>query len=166
MSSQLAAARRRSQSDLLRLGRLALLVVAAGAGAGPALASLGGTYASVEADSVQMVAKRATAAAATHMVHSLVLPNGGVAREFARRDGVVFAVSWRGPGRPDLRQLLGDYFGAMQADNARAGRLRRLPLSVNRSDFILRSGGHPGAFWGMAYVPQLVPAGFSSADME
>ena len=84
----------------------------------------------------------------------MTLANGGLVREFTRADGTVFAVTWRGPGRPDLRQLLGDHFQTLQADNVRNGPRTRRPLSVNRSDFIVRTGGHSGAFWGVAFLPQ------------
>ena len=49
------------------------------------------------------------------------MSNGGAVREYVNGGGVVFAVTWRGPGRPDLAQLFGDRFSTMQADTA--GRL-------------------------------------------
>jgi hypothetical protein len=83
-----------------------------------------------------------------------------------RPDGVVFAVTWRGQGRPDLRQLLGDSFQTMQADNTpRGGRRTRTPLSVRRPDLMIQSGGHSGAFWGIAYLPKMAPAGFPVGDL-
>lgn len=135
--------------------------------AAPAHAALGGTYDSVQADRAHMAARLSSTAAATHTVHTLTLPNGGATREYARSDGVVFAVTWRGPGRPDLRQLLGVHFDTFQSDNAlRGGRRARRPLSVNRTDLIVHSGGHSGAFWGVAYLPKMAPAGFSANDLQ
>ena len=151
---------------------LSCLASAAAAAAVFAVASsahafLGGGYATVTADRAHMAARLQTSAAATHTLHQLTLANGGLVREFSRPDGTIFAVTWRGPGRPDLRRLLGDHFGALQADNARrSGRPRRLPLMVNRSDFVVVSGGHPGAFWGVAYLPQAAPAGFSPSELR
>jgi hypothetical protein len=78
----------------------------------------------------------------------------------------VFAVTWRGPGRPDLRQLLGEHFQTLQADNVRAGPRTRRPLSVNRSDLLVLTGGHSGGFWGVAFLPQMAPAGFSTDEMK
>jgi hypothetical protein len=78
----------------------------------------------------------------------------------------VFAVTWRGGGRPDLRQLLGEHFQTLQADNVRAGRRTRRPLSVNRPDLIVLTGGHPGGFWGVAFLPQMAPAGFSTSELK
>ena len=79
----------------------------------------------------------------------------------------MFAVSWRGVARPDLRQLLGGYFDTFQSDNAlHGGRRSRRPMAVNRSDFVVRTGGHSGAFWGVAILPQAAPAGFSASDLQ
>jgi hypothetical protein len=134
--------------------------------ASPAEAGLGGGYASVEADRDHLAASLHSTAAATHMVHQLIMANGAV-HEYARGDGVVFAVTWQGPARPDLRQLLGGYFDRFQADNAlHGGRRARRPLSVNQVDLIVQSGGHPGAFRGVAYLPQLAPPGFSISDLK
>ncbi len=139
----------------------ACLVIAA-----PAHAALGGAYASVEADRAHLSARMSSQASGGYTVHALTLANG-VVHEYARIDGVVFAVTWQGPARPDLRQLLGGYFDAFQSDNAlHHGRRARRPFSVNRSDFIVRTSGHPGAFSGVAYLPQMAPAGFSAADLQ
>jgi len=133
----------------------------------PAQAALGGAYESVEADRVHLAARLNSTPAATHTVHALTLANGGVAREYARGDGTVFAVAWHGPGRPDLRQLLGGYFDRFQAENGlRAGRRARRPLSSGHTDFMVQTGGHPGAFWGVAYLPHMAPAGFSTKELQ
>jgi hypothetical protein len=135
--------------------------------ASPALAALGGAYASVATDRAHFAARVVSTSAATHTVHALTLPNGGTVKEFTRPDGTVFAVTWSGRGRPDLRQLLGPWFDVMQADNAaRTGPPHRRPLSVSRSTFVLQSGGHSGAFWGKALLPNLAPAGFSANDLQ
>jgi hypothetical protein len=133
----------------------------------PAHASLGGAYASVEADRAHMAARATSAGAGAFTVHTLTLANGGTVKEFTRVDGTVFAVAWRGPGRPDLRQLLGEHFSTLQADNAtRRGPRYRRPMAVNRSDFIVQSGGHSGAFWGIAVLPQMEPPGFSPNNLR
>ena len=131
-----------------------------------AWASLGERGDSVKADRARMAVRMASTTRATHTVSALTLANGGMVREFTNKDGVVFAVSWRGPGRPDLRQLLGGSFDTLQADNVgRGGRRMRAPLSVHRSDLVVHTGGRPGAFWGLAYLPQQTPSGFSAADL-
>jgi hypothetical protein len=129
-------------------------------------AALGHAAATVQDDRLHMSAALASAASPVYTTHTLTLINGGEVKEFSSA-GVIFAVSWRGPGRPDLRQLLGERFAILQADNATSGGRRlRMPLAVERSDFIVRGGGHPGAFWGLAYLPGLTPGGVSAADLH
>lgn len=133
----------------------------------PAYAGLGRSYDSVDTDRLMLNAKVATTAAGAYAIHTLTLPNQGIVKEFTRADGKVFAVFWKAPGRPDLRQLLGDNFETVQADNDhRIGRRMRRPLSVSRSDLVLQSGGHPGAFWGAAVMTALQPKGFSASDLK
>jgi hypothetical protein len=134
--------------------------------ADPARAVLGGARSSVDADRAHLTATLRTTTQATHAIQTITLPNGGVIREFTGPDGAVFAVAWRGPARPDLRQLLGPRFDTLQADNVSpGGRGTRRPLSVRRTDFILSGMGHPGAFHGFAYLPREAPAGFSPKDL-
>lgn len=164
------SSRRRIRLRQAPRGTSVAVVIAIGAmgllNAAPARAALGGGRDSIDADGRHFAARVSAVAASTHTVHVLTMPNGEVVREFARPDGVVFAVAWRGPARPDLRQLLGSRFDAVQADNILpGGRRTRRPLAVHRSDFALTSGGHSGAFWGVAYLPALAPPGFAVRDL-
>jgi hypothetical protein len=80
---------------------------------------------------------------------------------------MVFAVSWRGQGRPDLRQLLGEHFATFQADTARSTQARsKAPPRLERPDLVVHLSGHPGAFWGHAFIPAALPAGFSAAQFQ
>jgi len=133
----------------------------------PARAALGHAYVSVEIDRAALGATVTSVSAGAYTIHTLALANHGVVKEFTRADGTVFAVAWQGPGRPDLRQLLGEHFDTVQADNAaRVGRRTGRPLSVNRTDLVVTTGGHSGAFWGVALIPQLQPAGFSVSSLR
>ena len=159
--------------NVLGLGALGLIAIGLIAGAGlfapalPAHAALGHAYASVESDRAALGATVKSTSAGAYTLHTLALPNHSVVKEFTRSDGTVFAVAWQGPGRPDLRQLLGEHFDTVQADRAaRTGRHMRRPLTVNRSDLVVTSGGHPGAFWGVAMIPQMQPAGFSAGSVK
>jgi hypothetical protein len=145
-----------------------LIALLAGLGfAAPSFAALGGASASIEVDRTHLAARSAKIVNATYTVHVMTLPNGGTVKEFERSDGSVFAITWRGPSRPDLRQLLGNRFDVMQSHIVvRNGRRLRAPLSVEQSDFVLRSGGHSGAFVGTAYLPQMAPADFSASALQ
>lgn len=132
----------------------------------PAAAELGGNRRGVDADRFHLAATMASSGAATHTVHTLTLPDGDTIREFAAADGTVFAVTWDGPARPDLRQLLGTAFATLQTDVAAGRRRPRAAMRVARDDLVVRGEGHPGAFHGFAVLPHLVPAGFRADALD
>ena len=124
-----------------------------------ALATLGGPVSSVESDRAHMKASAVTTTSTTlYSVHQMQTEAGTIVREFANTDGIVFAVVWRGPFPPDLRQTLGTYFGEYQTA-PRAPKSGHAMDSVERPDLVVHASGHLRAFNGSAYVPQLVPAG-------
>jgi len=135
--------------------------------AAPSFATLGGVSATIEADRAHLAARSSTVVNADYTVHIMTLPNGGTVKEFERSDGVVFGIAWRGPSRPDLRQLLGARFNVLQSDIAvHGGRRLRAPLADERSDFVLHSAGHSGAFVCSAYLPQMAPSDFSISALQ
>lgn len=145
-----------------------LLATAALASAGVAQAELGGRVASIATDSGRMHAKLASVARGSYARHELTRTNDGLAREFTNADGLVFAVTWSGPGKPDLRTLLGQYFTTFQANSeliARAAHSFRRPPQVNQPDLQIQTGGHMGWFNGVAFVPSLAPPGFDTTEL-
>ena len=127
-----------------------------------AMAGLGGAVDATGANPARMLVRLHTVTpSATGALHTLTLANGGEVREYTNAAGAVYALRWTGPGKPDLEALLGPHFAAFQADNPVAARrgLRRAP-TVDRSDIKIVTGGRSGAFWGYAWLPQSVPAGF------
>lgn len=130
-------------------------------------AELGGAMTGVQADRAHLAARLTSTPAGTHVRHDMTLPNGASVREFTNANGRVYALTWSGPGKPDLRALLGSYFARLQTDNGHFNpRARRQPLQVVRSDVVIQSGGHMGYFWGLAYIPALAPAGFAVTDLQ
>lgn len=130
-------------------------------------AELGGAMTGVQADRAHLEARLSSTSAGTHVRHDMTLPNGGLVREFTNANGRVYALTWSGPGKPDLRSLLGGYFARLQAGSARINpRARRQPMQLVRSDIVIQTGGHMGYFWGVAYVPALTPAGFAVTDLQ
>ena len=126
-----------------------------------ALATLGADVSSVDSDRVRMkAASVTTTTSALYSVHEMQTPSGTVVREFANSAGVVFAVTWRGPLPPNLRQTLGTYFQKYQLA-PRSGLHGHTHDVVEQPDLVVHSAGHLRAFLGSAYVPQLVPAGLS-----
>jgi Protein of unknown function (DUF2844) len=133
-----------------------------------AQAELGGPVSSVSADRARMSARLSSVSMGRYTRHELARSNGGTVHEFTNADGMVFAVTWSGPGKPDLRALLGRYFAAFQANSvatARSMHSLRHPAQISQSDLQIQSEGHMGWFRGVAFVPSLAPAGFSVADL-
>ena len=146
---------------------LALAMIAAPlCSAGSAQASLGGGIGTVEADGNHFSAPVVSTNYGAYTTYVLTLPNGGTIHEYAS-GGIVFGLSWRTPGRPDLVQLLGSHFAAFQAGLLPPTRgIRRAPPTIEKSDFVVQSRGHPGAFHGQALLPALAPSGFSPSDLN
>jgi hypothetical protein len=104
----------------------------------------------------------ATSAGAGYTDIARTLKSGTVVHEFVDASGSVFAVTWSGPFKPDLRKLLGRHFGAL-GPGAQGG---NGSPDVKSEDFVVQSGGHMGAFEGRAWVPSRLPAGFDTQEMK
>jgi len=141
----------------------------AAVGALPALAALGEDVSSVSTDRVQMHAQlKGTTSAAGFSVQEIENPRGTVVREYVNPSGTVFAVSWAGPSKPDLRQLFGSYFQQYvnAANSVRRGAASRRHFEVTQPDLIVESNGRMRAFRGRAYVPSLMPPGVTPGDIS
>jgi hypothetical protein len=131
----------------------------------PAAATLGEDASSVPVDQAQMQATLQITSAAKFAIHELHLPSGTVVREYVSPAGMVFAVSWQGPVLPDLQQVLGRYFeqyvqAAQTQDGAAGSRATQQP------GLVVQTGGHMRAFFGKAYVPQMLPRGVLSEEIQ
>lgn len=134
----------------------------------PAFAALGASVDSVRDDQVRLQATIAVTAGGPYAVHELTSALGTVVREYVSPNGKVFAVSWRGPFMPDLKQLLGNYF-EQYLSIAKQQRLRqggRLPLNIEKPSLIMQNSGHLRAYSGRAYDPSLLPTGVSADDVR
>ena len=131
-----------------------------------ASAALGGDMESVDADQAAMNATEQIAASSeSYTVYELRTPAGTVVREFLSLDGRVFAVAWKGPLLPDLRQILGGYFKQYTeaAHNQHGGHGH---LVIRRSDLVVESSGHMRAFSGRAYLPQAMPQDIAVTEIQ
>lgn len=146
----------------LWLTSLALVALVASV---PAAATLGEDVASVAADQKQMQGTLQITSAAKFAVHEIRLPSGTVVKEFVSPAGMVFAVSWQGPSLPDLQQVLGRYFDEYSG----AVRSRGIGPASRRtqgSGLVVQSGGHMRAFFGRAYVEQMLPRGVLAEEIQ
>lgn len=124
---------------------------------GMAQATLGEPAQSTETDRASMMASARMLPATAFTIHELQTPSGTTVREFVSPSGVVFAVAWRGPTMPDLKQALGRYFDRYAtSDNKQGGLHNRV---VSDSDLVVQSSGRMRLFTGRAYIPQLLPSG-------
>ncbi|MFZ0416770.1 MAG: DUF2844 domain-containing protein [Candidatus Sulfotelmatobacter sp.] len=154
----------------LVVGAVALILGAAF----PAWASLGGDVSTIQADQVQLQGTRRVVAAQSstgqaYTVHEIQTANGTVVREYLSSSGMVFGLAWRGHWPPNMRQLLGSYAEQYrQAVNAQQKNSRpgRRPLVVEQPGLVVEMGGHPRAFAGMAYIPDMLPQGVKAEDIR
>jgi hypothetical protein len=140
-------------------------ILLAGFVPGIASATLGEPEASVTADVAQLKGSVKMTDRTSYRVHEIQLSSGTVVREFAAPDGKVFAITWRGPTVPNLRQTLGSYFDTY-ATAAKANHMGRNRMQIQQSDLVVQAGGHMRAFSGRAYLPQAVPSGVSVGDLH
>jgi len=98
----------------------------------------------------------------THLQRQL--ESGTTVHEFVDGAGRVFAVAWKGPFLPDLRELLGAHFAVLQQQEA-PGRSGQHALSISRPEIVLVSTGKMRAFQGRAWLPRQLPAGFEPAQL-
>jgi hypothetical protein len=136
----------------------------------PAKAALGGSVTSVEADRVSMKGQLRARSQAGYSVQEITAANGTVVREFVSPSGVVFAVSWSGTSMPNLQQALGTYFSQLQtavreqrATGARSGHHH---LQIHTPSLVVHAGGHMRQYFGLAYVPSLLPQNVSVSDLR
>lgn len=130
-----------------------------------ASATLGQPESSIQSERVASKATIKESAVGSYRVHEIQANSGTVIREYAALDGKVFAVTWRGPFVPNLRDLLGQYFDEYAAA-APSGRMDRNHVQVSQDDLVVSVGGHMRAYHGLAYLPPAVPSGVSIGDLE
>jgi hypothetical protein len=130
-------------------------------------AALGGDAASVIADTAEMHGVAHATLLQQYEIQEITNDSGLRVREFLNRNGVVFAVTWNGPVVPDLRTLLGASFDSYveQLSAVRHPGTHR-SLRLASSALVVESGGHMRAYSGRAYLPLLLPAAASPANLR
>ncbi len=130
-------------------------------------AALGGDAQSVMTDTADMHGVAHATLLQQYEIQEITNDSGVRVREFLNRNGVVFAVAWNGPVVPDLRALLGASFDnyAQQLSALRHPGTHR-SLRLASSTLVVESGGHMRAYSGRAYLPLLLPAAASPANLR
>lgn len=136
----------------------------------PARAGLGQREASVQTDRLSLKGQLRARSAAGYTVQEITAATGTVVREYVSPAGVVFAVGWSGPAMPDLRQMLATYFSqyvtAVKAQRVGPARGGHNHVEVREPSLVVHSGGHMRQYFGIAYVPSLIPPNVSVSDLH
>jgi hypothetical protein len=131
-----------------------------------ATAALGGSVATLAAGSAQArAAIRLASANDKYSVYETQTPAGVLVRQYSSADDVVFGVTWQGPVKPDMKQLLGTYFPQYTEAYAN-GQTNRSHMHIRTPELVLQSDGRMRTFSGKAYLPQKLPAGVSVEDLQ
>ena len=130
-----------------------------------ASATLGEPQTSIAAETQLSKASMKVTARGPYRLQEMQQPSGTLIREYVGPDGNVFAVSWRGPFVPNLKQTLGNYFEQYAAE-AKSGRQDRNHVQVHESNLVVQVGGHMRAYYGRAYLPQALPSGVTVGDIQ
>jgi Protein of unknown function (DUF2844) len=131
-------------------------------------ASLGRDATSVQEDVAKMQGTLRTSSGNSYTLHEIQTPTGVAVKEYASSVGKVFAVTWKGPFHPDLRQLLGPYYDeyVQAVRTQRAQRSGHGPILIQHPGLVVEVSGHLRSFVGRAYVPQQLPAGMHVEDLQ
>ena len=133
---------------------------------GIAGAALGEPETSVQADGVQLLASSIKVTDHTaYRQHEIQLPSGTLVHEFTGPDGRIFAIAWKGPTIPNLRQTMGRYFDTYVAA-AKGKHTGHNRLQIQQDGLVVQSVGHMRAFSGRAYLSQAVPSGVDLGELR
>lgn len=144
-----------------------LITVAVLASGEWAHAALGGGADTITADRKALQAvHRATTPHNGYTVVEVV-SDATTVREYVSTSGVVFGIAWNGYVHPDLKQLLGSYWGEYSAARQKSahffGRKRQ---QLTTENIVVERWGHMRNLQGRAYVPGLVPVGVSVHEIK
>lgn len=133
-----------------------------------AVAELGGTVSSVQADQQRLNATRSVRQAQTYTVHEMRTPNQGVIHEFVTPAGKVFAVSYRGPILGESNALLGSYANqlAPALRTAHNGLHRGGPVHIELPGLTYHAIGHMRSYIVHAYLPDNIPQGVTAEELQ
>lgn len=133
--------------------------------ANAAWAGLDGAPSQLRAAATDSV-RAATSAGVSYTRIHRVLPTRVEIDEYVDGTGRVFALTWSGPFKPDLKELLGPHFESFRLQGAERRGRNRSALAVDTGEAVVVSEGHMGAFQGRAWLPARLPAAFDTMEMK
>jgi hypothetical protein len=130
-----------------------------------ARAELGGGVDSIVANQTHFGATLRLRRLERHLVHELSLPHGTMVREYTNIQGRVFAVTWAGRFRPNLRRLMGKYYEPyIEATRDRPA--VRGPHRIELPGMVVVMTGHQRALYGKIYLTSSLPEGLLLQDIR
>lgn len=94
--------------------------------------------------------------------YSFTTKNNTLIKEFIANNQV-FAISWNGPFKTNVKQLLGQYFSNINSAPITTS-IHQAQISDNQIEY--SSGGYPGEFYGTAILKSQAPKGFNFKDAQ
>jgi len=100
-----------------------------------------------------------------YAIHELLAPAGNKIREFVGDSGKVFAVSWSGGFRPNLRDIMGAHYDRFIA-GTRGRRATRGIVRIELPGMLVVMGGYLRTFFGQVILTDLLPKGVAADDLR
>jgi hypothetical protein len=130
-----------------------------------ARAALGDDASAIAKDGARMQARIQIVRQPSYEIHELAAPTGITLRHFVGNTGKIFAVSWSGGWRPNLRDIMGEHYDRFVA-HTRGQRRARGVAHIELPGMVVVMGGHQRAFFGCVYLTDLLPAGLAPEDIK
>ena len=130
-----------------------------------ARAALGDDVSAVAADQARLQASLQVWRKDNYTIHELASPSGTKVRQFVGDSGKVFAVSWSGGWRPNLRDIMGGHYDRFIAAT-RGKRVARGVARIELPGMVVVMGGHLRTFFGQVTLTDLLPAGVAAGDLR
>ena len=130
-----------------------------------ASAALGDDASAIVAEQARLGATLRMFQRAKYSVHELALPTGTKVRQFVGEAGKVFAVSWSGGWRPNLRDIMGKHYDRFIA-GTRGRRVARGVARIELPGMVVVMGGPQRACFGKVTLTDMLPAGLAPEDIR
>lgn len=131
----------------------------------PAPATLGEAFSEGTAQPGTAAVRQFSTSHASYTDHLATQDSGLQIHEYADASGIVFAVTWNGPAKPNLSELLGTYFPAYQESHGQTPSGSLTQFHANYAGLVIHTGGHGLNFSGRIYLADQVPEGVSAETL-
>jgi hypothetical protein len=129
-----------------------------------ARAAVGDDVTAVAADQSRMQASLRIMPMQGYAIHELTAPAGATVREYVSSTGKIFAVSWSGGWRPNLRDIMGSRYDQYVAAT-RGQRRARGPVRIELPGLVVSMGSYLRTFWGQVVLTDLAPPAWQEQSM-